>query len=425
VKQQPHRIAELEKIFHAVSDPDHADYGKHLTHIEVIEYQRPTAEHLHNVRTHLANYSVRESLAGDKLVVTLGDSDDNRLFQPLPPLVIDAVDMVTGGIRSPRSILTPARKRKVITTTSRALASAADPQACLQERVDPTCIRAAYGLNDAKASAGTKASQAVIVNQAYKPADIAKFLAKYKLPAMPIPIKNVGTLSGTAGDEASLDLEYITSTGLGVPTTWVYIDGHVANPFASWITWASNKTDVPLVHSLSVGEPEGEIKDFVDRMNKELMALGTRGVSIIFASGDSGYTKEQKFGSSSIYVTSVGGVFNGELGGEPLQVDTESTGGFSTLSANPIQPWQTAAVAAYLKTKGSRPAFNSSRRACPDLSIYDFNYDVIQNGRPTALDGTSCAAPVLSGMVSLLNDARLAAGKPPMGFLNYFLYQVI
>jgi tripeptidyl-peptidase-1 len=26
-------------------------------------------------------------------------------------------------------------------------------------------------------------------------------------------------------------------------------------------------------------------------------------------------------------------------------------------------------------------------------------------------------------MIALLNDARLAAGKPTLGFLNYFLYQ--
>ena len=51
---------------------------------------------------------------------------------------------------------------------------------------------------------------------------------------------------------------------------------------------------------------------------------------------------------------------------------------------------------AYLKTTGIRPLlFNSSRRCCPDLSIYDFNYQIVQNGETTALDGTSCAAPTL------------------------------
>jgi tripeptidyl-peptidase-1 len=158
-------------------------------------------------------------------------------------------------------------------------------------------------------------------------------------------------------------------------------------------------------------------------MNTEIMALGTRGVSVIFASGDSGYVKEQKFGSSSPYVTSVGGVFDGEMGDDGLQVDDKSTGGFSSLSTNNIQPWQTAAVASYMKTKGARPRFNASRRCSPDLAIFDLNYQVIQGGRNTALDGTSCAAPVLAGMISLINDARMAAGQPPLGFLNYFLYK--
>jgi hypothetical protein len=37
--------------------------------------------------------------------------------------------------------------------------------------------------------------------------------------------------------------------------------------------------------------------------------------------------------------------------------------------------------------------------------------------------GTSCAAPTFSGVISLLNDLRLAAGKSALGFLNPLLYQ--
>ena len=36
--------------------------------------------------------------------------------------------------------------------------------------------------------------------------------------------------------------------------------------------------------------------------------------------------------------------------------------------------------------------------------------------------GTSCASPTASGIFGLLNDARLAAGKAPLGFLNPLLY---
>ena len=36
--------------------------------------------------------------------------------------------------------------------------------------------------------------------------------------------------------------------------------------------------------------------------------------------------------------------------------------------------------------------------------------------------GTSCASPTFAGVVALLNDVRLQAGKPSLGFLNPLLY---
>ena len=82
---------------------------------------------------------------------------------------------------------------------------------------------------------------------------------RYGLPDQPVA-KTVGKNAGAAGDEASLDTQYIIATGQGVPTWWVYINGHTANPFASWVAWASNTSQLPLVHSLSVGEPEAEFQ---------------------------------------------------------------------------------------------------------------------------------------------------------------------
>ena len=74
-----------------------------------------------------------------------------------------------------------------------------------------------------------------------------------------------------------------------------------ANPFSNWLTWASNTSLIPWVHSLSVGEPEDEFASdnggeaAVSRMNHEMAAVGARGVSILFASGDSGsgYARER------------------------------------------------------------------------------------------------------------------------------------
>jgi subtilase family serine protease len=38
------------------------------------------------------------------------------------------------------------------------------------------------------------------------------------------------------------------------------------------------------------------------------------------------------------------------------------------------------------------------------------------------VDGTSCSAPIVAGMITLFNSVRLKAGKSPMGFINPFLY---
>jgi tripeptidyl-peptidase-1 len=54
------------------------------------------------------------------------------------------------------------------------------------------------------------------------------------------------------------------------------------------------------------------------------------------------------------------------------------------------------------------------------LTVY--SYEVIYTGKKARSGGTSAAAPVFAGIVGLLNDARLRAGKSTLGFLNPFLY---
>lgn len=262
------------------------------------------------------------------------------------------------------------------------------------------------------------------MNEYFRPRDLKSFDKEYKIPEQTIE-NFVGTFKPIAQTEASLDIQYITAIGQDVPTWWVWLDGHATNPFNDWLVWAAKEENIPLVHSLSVGAPEGEIgSDIISRMNMEMMALGARGVSILFASGDSGYVVEQKYGASSPYVTAVGGVYMGEIFKEPLQVDPISTGGFSSMNENPIQDYQKDAVEKYLKTSGKRPLhFNSSRRCVPDISAFDSDFWIITGGSDTPVGGTSAAAPVVAGMISLINNVLLINGHSPLGFLNPFLYQ--
>lgn len=46
----------------------------------------------------------------------------------------------------------------------------------------------------------------------------------------------------------------------------------------------------------------------------------------------------------------------------------------------------------------------------------------VLNGSLLLIGGTSAASPTFTGIIALLNDARIAAGEPPLGFLNPLLY---
>merc|ERR1712151_1201771 len=58
-----------------------------------------------------------------------------------------------------------------------------------------------------------------------------------------------------------------------------------------------------------------------------------------------------------------------------------------------------------------------------DVATLGDGFQVIVDGKVLSVGGTSASAPTFAGFVSLLNEARLKAGKPAMGYLNPFLYQ--
>jgi tripeptidyl-peptidase I len=46
------------------------------------------------------------------------------------------------------------------------------------------------------------------------------------------------------------------------------------------------------------------------------------------------------------------------------------------------------------------------------------NYVVAVDGAFELVYGTSCSSPVSGAIFTMINDARLAAGKGPIGFIN-------
>lgn len=223
----------------------------------------------------------------------------------------------------------------------------------------------------------------------------------------------------------------------------------------------------------------------VDRINDLFKTQGLRGISLFFSSGDDGvasFTARGKsteeackeyhpeFPASSPFVTAVGGAQMGTDAEDLCGVDMHGFlsprcqprervcssdlggvitggGGFSTLfsrgkdtsyqnkvrrASSPAHALPARALTCvpqavdhYLQHGQLPPSskFHRKGRAYPDVTGIAAKFPVRINGTWTFLYGTSASTPMVASMVALINDARLNAGLPAMGFLNPFLYQ--
>jgi len=107
------------------------------------------------------------------------------------------------------------------------------------------------------------------------------------------------------------------------------------------------------------------------------------------------------------------------------------TGGSGFANYTAMPNWQKAAATQWLnpnypKTWPIPPTvfFNPNNRAYPDVVALGDRILIIMDGSVSITAGTSASTPIFAGLVSLLNDARLNAGKKQLGFLAPLLYQM-
>ncbi|KAJ6784091.1 hypothetical protein PWT90_06855 [Aphanocladium album] len=208
------------------------------------------------------------------------------------------------------------------------------------------------------------------------------------------------------------------------------------------------------VLSVSYGDAEmDEPVPVVQRVCNEFMKLGTVGVTIVVASGDTGIASRQNqcagphhdiftpsFLAVCPFVTAVGSTMlpKGSKIGDPEIVTTSFSpgGGFSNIFSRPS--YQNKAVSNYLlrhnpnyfsyeTANGTIPTdtrgiYNRAGRAYPDVSAAGDNGLVVAHGNSTLVGGTSMSAPIIASIFNRINDARLSAGKGPIGFANPALY---
>jgi len=320
--------------------------------------------------------------------------------------------------------------------------------------VNLAVLRKAYNLG-AEFATQTHGSQAVFesVGQSYSPDDLTAFAKREGFTAPKITdigghvLKECPPPPNDTCEEANLDVQYITAVAPKVPTTFWYVTKTTS--FYDYLLAVAQQEVPVLVHSISYGIAEKELEvSLKDSFDTELIKLGLIGVTVLASSGDDGVAGtaaragdqncgyNPSFPASSPYVTAVGATQGIETGGPEIACSS-STGGLITtgggFSAYYAQPkWQASAVAGYFNaTRTGRsllgrrepaPGYDKTKRGYPDVSLAGHNYELVIAGGTTLESGTSASTPVFAGFVSLVNSARLAAGKPPVGFLNPALY---
>ncbi|KAJ7440062.1 subtilisin-like protein [Mycena galericulata] len=191
------------------------------------------------------------------------------------------------------------------------------------------------------------------------------------------------------------------------------------------------------------------ISPVVQRQCTEIGKLVLTGITVIASSGDGGVAYSQSheclLANGTLLAGGPNGSFVGQLpascpfitavgatsvapGASANQVEESTTdfpsgGGFSNNFARPA--WQEAAVQNYLDKfapKYAASVFNRSGRAYPDASANGWPLVIAQNGEFVHSGGTSASAPIFASVIAAVNDARIAAGKRTVGFINPALY---
>ncbi|WPG97551.1 Hypothetical protein R9X50_00032800 [Acrodontium crateriforme] len=337
---------------------------------------------------------------------------------------------------------------------------------CNASFVTLECIRTVYGTIDYQTRACEENSIGITnyLGEISRRADLKQYLGLYRpeatgvadsFPIIAIDNGNTdqGPLNATqlkSGQDIEGNLDAQLVVGISYPTKFsAYTTGgsppytpdlgeptNTNEPYNEWLNYVLAQRDLPQVISTSYGDDEQTVPEsYAKRACDGFKQLGARGVSVLFSSGDNGVGSDgtcysntdpnkatflPAFPASCPFVTSVGSTANFEP--EVATLRFGSGAGFSNYFKQPsYQHW---AVQGYLNKIGNTYAglYNPNGRAYPDVAAQG-NHDVIvYNGLVRTVGGTSASAPTFSAVIALVNDALISHGRPPLGFLNPWIY---
>ncbi|PWN89446.1 subtilisin-like protein [Acaromyces ingoldii] len=487
------RGEELEEKLLDIAHPDSASYGQWLSREEVNSYLEPEEGAADAVRRWLADHGVQEdhqkrSVAGDWLHAAmtvkqaralLGDADfavwehretGRQLIRTteyaVPRSLNGHIDLISGttyfgqgldrlkGIAEAES--EPADGRVRIANVN-SVDTNGVPAECHVNATTILCLREYYKTVDYKVKKAQGQSVAIsgFLEQYAIKSDFKQFLSTERPDAAKAGYDfNIVSIDGginnqsLPGSEANLDVQAFGGVAYNIPVTFYDVAGrppfkadkntptNTNEPYSSEFEYLLQKKKVPSIVSTSYGDDEQTVPlAYQKRVCREIAALGARGTTMLFASGDYGvgndgtcFSNDGKntpkflpsFPASCPYSVTVGATiaFNPERA-----VDTfYSGGGFSDVWPTP--KYQKDTVDAYVASLGDKfkGLYNPKGRAYPDLAAQGSRFVIVIGGRYSLISGTSASTPLVAGILALVNDERLAKGKSTLGFINPALY---
>ncbi|KAH8903475.1 subtilisin-like protein [Coniochaeta sp. PMI_546] len=478
----------FEQTLYDVSNPEHVLYGKHLKRDELAQLLAPRAESTSTVlswlRENIAESKIENEGDWINLLVSVREAEHlldakfavygyldtdvekvRALEYSVPENVREHITFIAPIIRFGQPKAQRSEVFEVVDAKTSPLTAAVIPPQTLNATacnatITPECIRALYKIGSYQADPSKKSLFGVCgYLEEYAKYDQLELFESVYAPYAKDQNFTVTQINGGGNDqadstnddvEANLDIQYAAAISYKTPIVYYSTGGRGPlvpdldqpappgdnEPYLDFLTYLLKQPDSALPQTLttSYGEDEQSVpRPYVEKVCQMFGQLGARGVSVIFSSGDTGpgsacQTNDGKnttrflpiFPGACPYVTSVGATRYVQ----PEAGVSFSSGGFSDVFPRPI--YQTVAVLGYLAQLGSRwkGLYNPNGRGFPDVAAQGVRYHVYDHNKDILVSGTSASAPMFAALVSLLNNARLAKGLPPMGFLNPWLYTV-
>jgi subtilase family serine protease len=304
----------------------------------------------------------------------------------------------------------------------------------------PSQIATAYDTTATHETAASKAARIAVIDLGggYSPSDIWQADRCFGYAQ---PIIDVHTGDGLSGqirnnnDETELDLQTVATFAPGATIQLIEDTNGPTSLLDAISRMLGNPHGFPDYASISYGqcavqESQGDLG--IIQAVERVVILGTIvGNSVFAAAGDWGSTTcgnavkgtSQAFAASSTWVTAVGGTrlyLNSHnqrtdevaWNDKPYGLTAAGGGGVSKVFA---RPW-------YQNDVTTQPM-----RVVPDFAFLadaQPGWPVVLNGNMESIGGTSASSPFAMAQLALLSSQERLAGRPRVGFINPWLYQL-